>query len=286
MNYGFIEPKLKATHYVLGGFTSLPKTILQPDGQWDKYLPLYEPQAEKYETYGCTVWGTENALEVLESRLTGIEPNYDEKYIYNTVPVRPPGADPHAVCDAIREVGLIPNRTMPDTFEAFCTPTPPSKDDLTKGGEWLKKWNFGHEWVFTNVDKKTRVQLMKQALQYSPLGVSVTAWFEEDGIYVDRGLPNTHWCMAYGYTDKIVTVGKETITETFWKVFDSYDHSLKILHPDHNIYYCKRYSLEPVVKKDSWLIELIKKVVASIRPRSKVRNCDGIYTNPTSKITP
>jgi hypothetical protein len=76
---------------------------------------------------------------------------------------------------------------------------------------------------------------MKEALKYSPLGVSVTAWYEEDGVYVDRGQLNNHWCVCYGYI--------EDEGETYWKIFDSYDHSTKMLHPDHNISFCKRYSL-------------------------------------------
>lgn len=260
MKYGFIPPQIDSTQYVLGGFTSLPKVILEPTGQWDKYLPEYEPQHENFETYGCTVWGTLNAIEILEKRLTTKESNYSERYIYNIVPIRPPGGDPHAVADAIREAGLIPDEPTPATFAEFCMP--PTQAQINIGGEWGRKWNFGYEWVFNNVSKTARVQLMKEALMYSPICVSVTAWHEEDGIYVDKGQINNHWTVVYGYT--------EANGKVFWKVFDSYDHSHKILHPDHEILYCKRYSLTPVEKKDNWLIALIKKYLGTSKPQIKV----------------
>jgi hypothetical protein len=148
MNYGFQKPQLGSSHYVLGGSTSLPKEIIRPDGQWDAFLPIYEPQATNYETYGCTGWGTENALEILQFAIIGEEPNYDERFPYNGVPIRPPGGDPHEVAEFIRKNGLIPNRPLPPTFDEFCTPTPPAPEDFAKGREWLAKWSFGHEWVF------------------------------------------------------------------------------------------------------------------------------------------
>src|SRR5689334_16655978 len=258
--YGFIEPIIDTTHYVLGSATSLPKDILQSSGQWDAYLPIYEAQADLYETWGCTCWGTENALEILEKKLYGGTPNYDEAFIYNLTPIRPPGGDPHSVIECIRKNGLIPNKPLPPTFDEFCAY--PKPQDFEIGRKWLEKYKVGHEWVFVNVDKKTQISLIKQALQYSPVAVSVTAWFEEDGIYVDNGQPNNHWCVIYGYT--------EVNGQTLFKVFDSYDHSLKVLHPDHNISYAKRYSLIPIEKKDNWLIELIKSVLKKIKPQSKV----------------
>ncbi len=261
MKYGFVKPTLYADNYVLGAINSLPKTVLQPDGQWDKYLPLYEAQAEKYETYGCTVWGTENAIEILEKRLYGIDTNHSERFIYILGGVKPPGADPHTICEVIRKNGLIPNESLPypATYEEFIAPNPMKEGYLKQGREYLDKRSVGHEWVFTNVDKKTQISRMKEALMYSPLGISVSAWYSEDGIYIDQGQANNHWTVCYGYT--------EANGKIFWKVFDSYDHSLKILHPDHNIQFCKRFSITTrTPQTNGWLIEALKSLLAFIRP--------------------
>ena len=81
-NYGYIKPKLEGDHYIFGGLASLPKVIIQPDGNWEKFLPIYEPQFnEFFDSYGCTAWGSENAIETLEKHLTGKEPNYSERLI-------------------------------------------------------------------------------------------------------------------------------------------------------------------------------------------------------------
>jgi hypothetical protein len=255
IHYGFIKPTIDSTQLVFGAANSLNKNIIQPDGQWDKYLPEYEAQAtDKYDTYGCTVYGTQNALEILEKKLYGGTPNYSERYTYNLVPVSPPGADPHTIIDVIRETGLIPQGLLPftESYDEFCKPRPLTSEFSKRGVEFNKQYKIGHEWVFQGVDSKVRTILMKQALTMSPLGVSVTAWHEEDGVYVDKGESNNHWCVCYGYL--------EANGKTFWKIFDSYDHSEKLLHPDHDIQFCKRYSIEKIVveKKDNWFIRLIK----------------------------
>jgi hypothetical protein len=77
---------------------------------------------------------------------------------------------------------------------------------------------------------------MKIALKTSPLGVSVSAWYEENGKYVDRGTRNNHWCVCY------------KIDEEGVHVFDSYDHSKKILSLDHNIGRAKRIWLNRKTK--------------------------------------
>lgn len=239
INYGFVLKPKASDHFTFGAFDSLPKIVLQPDGQWDKYLPLYEPQAERFETYGCTVWGTQNALETLYKRLYGVEINADERYNYNCVGIEPPGADPHEVAESVRKDGLTFNLLpIPDTLEEFKTPRPMSDIFLDKGRAWNCK--FGHEWVPTNIAS------MKEALMYSPLCISVSAWFQDaDGLYIDGGMPNNHWCTLYGYT--------ESEGKIYWKVFDSYNHSQKILHPAHFIQAVKRYHLERVeVKPTFW----------------------------------
>jgi hypothetical protein len=43
-NYGLIIEQPEPENYILGGLISLPKIVLQPDGQWEKFLPLPEFQ--------------------------------------------------------------------------------------------------------------------------------------------------------------------------------------------------------------------------------------------------
>lgn len=251
-NYGFKAPVITPDQHILGSGTAYE--VLKEDRQWDNYLPLYEPQAENWESFGCTVWGSENATEILHKFLFGIEPNYSERYIYNLAGLtrESGGADPHYVLEVIRLSGLINQELLPmtPTYEEFIKPRPMEKKYVEEGLKFLGQYILRHDWILTgNESQEVRIARIKENLKYSPLGVSVTAWFEENGIYVDRGQPNTHWCVCYGWTDK------------GWKIFDSYDHSTKIYSFDSVISFAKRFLIKKKdfypEKKSNWIIELI-----------------------------
>jgi len=235
-NYGFVAPKtIEHKEYVLGGVYSLPQVNIQPNRQWDDFLPEYEPQfGENWDTFGCTIWGTENALEILEYRLRGIKKNYSERSVYIGTNTRPPGNDPHVIAEWIRDNGLVDDSDLPmaKSFEEFITPDPLPREIIKKGKSWASQNSFGHQWVFRGSESpEEKTNRMMDELQRSPLGISVSAWEEQDGIYIDGGNPNNHWCVCYGHTEK------------GWKIFDSYDHSRKIYSYDSEISFCKRYTI-------------------------------------------
>jgi hypothetical protein len=248
--YGFVEPTIDATQYnrTLGGTSKLPLEVLAPDGQWDADKPVYEPQAEHYETWGCTDWGWLNAIEFYLHRKFGITANFIERYIYILAHIREPGADPHHIAEVIRHEGLIETGldAVPPTYAEFIEPDPLPARLLVSGQHWLNRFSFTHEWVLdgsrTVPEEQTRI--LKENLRYSPLGISVTAWYEKDGVYIDGGAPNNHWCVLYGWTDR------------GWKVFDSYDHSEKIVSFDHNIRFAKRFHIGVAPKQKAWPIDL------------------------------
>lgn len=244
-NYGFVQPFIQPEEYVLGAVGALPKEMLQPDGQWDDYLPIYEPQAEQYETWGCTCWGTENQIEIYMKRKFDFEPNYDERFPYNGINITPPGANPQNVYEFIRDNGLLNNRPLPATYEEFCLPRPPSIVEKNEAKQWLVKYELRHQWLFyptANLAHK-QAQLVDE-LKSSPIGISVVAWKERNGLYCKEiGEPDTHWCVVYGYE-----IG------AYWKVFDSYDHSMKRLEWDYDFGSAKKIfiSKKEQPPKRSW----------------------------------
>ena len=89
-NYGFVPPEIDPNAYILGGQTKLPKIVLQQDGQWGVFAPKYEPQFnEFFDSYGCTVWGSQNGYEFLFKRIEGVEYNFSERFNYIISRIRP-----------------------------------------------------------------------------------------------------------------------------------------------------------------------------------------------------
>ncbi len=253
-NYGFIRPLIDKTHY-LGG--TLPKDILQSNGQWLELLPVNEKQArDNFETYGCTTFGSLNALEILKKRVTNIEDNYSDRFTYITSQTQPPGNDPHIVAETIRKTGVISEQSLPfsdeiNTFEKFDNIGTSPENFAREADEWLGKYHYLHEWVFDG-DVPNKQELLKEYLQYSPLGVSVYAWVQDsDGLYKKYGEDN-HWTCLVGYVEN-----------EYWIVFDSYPTTdgseIKHLAWNFDFGYAKRYLISPTpnkAKMSTW--EIIK----------------------------
>ncbi len=261
-NYGYIPAKIDATHWMFGASTA-PKDLLQLDRNWQPYLPKYEPQAVNFETFGCGVFGTLNAVEILMKKIFGNDFNYAERYQYNLVGINPPiGSDPHVVAETIRKNGVILEEILPmtQTLEEYKTPRPVPEYYVSHGQKWLSEHSFYHEWVFTNSpSKEARIALIREALQYSPLALSVTAWYPEvNGMYPDNGQPNSHWVTCFAMD------GDSPL------IFDSYaqdGNPIKKLSPDHHIEMCKRYYIgvgETPVEKENWIQGMLKSILQAL----------------------
>jgi len=254
---GFIEPVIDETHWILGGGNA-PFTEIEPDGDWTEYLPSEEKQNIRgIETYNCTSFNTLNAIEVLMYRLFGERVNYSDRWlgIVAGTSAEQGGNDPHTVCEAIRKYGLIPEEMLPFSDEI----TTAKEYYSFKGGDeaacrqagqdWLKKYDFKHEWVFRQsqpLDEK--LNNMKVALKNSPLSMSVWAWqVDNRGVYVSAGAPN-HWTSSYGFQNLIA------------KAFDSYEPFRKLV--DQNYLYCKRYS---IVKRTDEALSLIQTIILLVK---------------------
>lgn len=255
-NYGFIQPKIDETHYVFGS-GALGGVVLQENGQWDAFLPAVELQYETdFDSYNCTGYGTTNCFETLLNRLK-IEKNFSDRYLGVCAGTQPPGNDPHVVAQAVRHSGLIEEKYLPfdkelltSWQEYFSYKGGDEKTCEIEGQKFLTKFSVGHDWVLVGGEtKEARLAKMKAGLLSSPLGASVSAWFLEDGLYVDKDIPNNHWVMIYGYN------------EQGWKVFDSYDQTHKIVSYDHKIQFAKRYTIT-AKKKVNWLADLINRFFA------------------------
>lgn len=276
MNYGYKEPVIDfSKDHILGGFTKTPAEVLQPSGQWDAYLPPDEFQAPYFESQNCTAFATTNCVEALMRRRLA-PADYSDRFLGIVAGTTEEGNDPHTVAEAWRKNGAIDENDLPmtHTLADYYKPRPITEPYISKGKDWLSKWKLNHEYVPGDADS------MKQALTYSPLGAAVSAWSQQNGLYV-RFAEDNHWVCIYGYED-----GK------YWKAFDSYDNTHKKLAWSFTFGTVKRYSVVPnndlsiieqIINLYSQVISFLTVWVTQVAPPTN-DPLQIIYTKPPSRI--
>ncbi len=231
--YGYIKDRRTRDNFVLGGFTKVPKVVLQPDGQWDNGLVDIEIQRNKFfDSYNCTGFTISTIAEMTMKKKYGLKVNYSDRALGINAGTYPPGNTVSKVSDTARRKGLIKETLLPfkdiRNVDEYYSPSPLPEDLKQKGLLWKDRYTLMHEWV----DEKD----LKEALTYSPIGIAVYAWFENsDGIYSKpKGQEDTHFTVLYGYDDK----------RQVWKIFDSYDNTKKLYTYSSGISTAKRYYIE------------------------------------------
>ena len=153
-NHGLIIPKITPDNWVLGGLTKLKGEVINPSGSWRNYLPENEPQSTvKYESYACTCFGSNNAVETL-LRFKGLNENKSDRFLAVVSGINPnQGGDPHIVCETYRKKGATAESSLPftsdiDTVNKFYSPKPMSDALLQEGESFLERYDVNHEWVF------------------------------------------------------------------------------------------------------------------------------------------
>src|SRR3990167_4049391 len=260
-NYGLIIPEIQPNQdYVLGGFNSIGGTELQPDGQGGSLLPEVEYQLNKlgFDAIACASFGTLSALEILALRVYGQTRNWSDRFLAKTSDTQPNGNSPHKVAETLRKLGVPNEIDYPfskeiKTWVEFYADIPKAIYSLAIA--FLNEFNFKHEYVVTKPD------YLKQALKYSPVGISVTAWFKrENGLYYfPEGQTNNHWVVLVGYKEN-----------EYWIIYDSYnvagegDSVIKKVEWNAQFAVAKRFSLErQVVSEKSWVKYLVDLVLAA-----------------------
>ena len=258
-NYGLIIDERKPEDWIMGGTGNLKGVVLQENGQWDEFLPLFEAQYNPVETFACASFGTLNAIEILLKRMFGYEENYSDRFLAKVSGTDPKiGNSPQTVAEYLRKIGVPLQSKWDftpdiDTSEKFYAPIPAKLFDYAKE-DFTNKFIFKHQYVNGNPED------IKAALRYSPVAISVTAWYEEDGVFVQRGTDN-HWVVCYGYDD----------AKQAYKVFDSYNtiysgeskFEKKLYSYSANIaiaksYFIEKSNLENLLIKQVGLLQLLK----------------------------
>ena len=246
-NYGFRPDIENPDDYILGGSSPLPLEVLQASGDWTPHLPLKEFQnLNAIEPYACVAFTILNCVEILIKRKYGEDTNWSDRFLAAISGTKEGGNSPNVVCEFLRKVGVVPQEVWPfdssiTSFEKFYEPIPEAVKELAK--EFNEKWIFKYE----NVP----LHLIDVALTYSPLLVSVPAWFEKDGYYYrPDGMQDNH---ATTYIKK----GFE-----YRLVFDSYDSELKRVHVSVNPQTIKRFWIEKRTNNLKQQISILQQIAA------------------------
>lgn len=237
--------------------TSLPYIELQSDGNWESFLPDREFQnLNGVEPYACVTYTVLNAIETLIKRKYGISKNYSDRFLASISGTREGGNSPRTVCDALRKNGVPLQDIWPfnqnvDTFQKYYEEIPEEVKEIAK--EFLNEWDFKYEVVPST---NTMISL---ALKTSPLLISVSAWFEKDGIYYrPEGMIDNHATTLF-----VQSEGR------YRRVFDSYDQPC-IKDVDWNampmqIVRFHIEKLETPPSKPYWFVELFNSLWSFIR---------------------
>ena len=292
-NYGLIIDERKPEDWIMGGTGNLKGVVLQENGQWDEFLPLFEAQYNPVETYACASFGTLNAIEILLKRMFGADENYSDRFLAKVSGTDPKtGNSPQTVAEYLRKIGVPLQSKWDftsdiDTSEKFYAPIPAKLFDYAKE-DFSNKFILKHQYVNGNPED------IKAALRYSPVAMSVTAWYEENGVFVQRGTDN-HWVVCYGYDD----------TKQAYKVFDSYNSiysgeskfEKKLYSYSANIaiaksYFIEKSNLENLLIKQVGLLSLLKalleKLLALVKPAPIIESVVEpiIQPTPTKEVLP
>ena len=248
-------------HYILGGYKSIGGKPLKADRDWRSFVPAHqETQNRGFETFSCTNFGTANALEILIKFLFNEDVDFSDRWFAKEsgTSVIAQGNSPHKVAEFARTLGLVKEDKWAfdstiDTVEKFYATAPVSL--YNTASEFVGDFILKHEWVPSNA------QALYDALQQSPLGFSVCAWYKDtDGFYF----------RPQGFTDQHWTVLIYAEWEKYWLVLDSYkdgDVLFKKIRWDALPMQAKRYSLvrQPHVFYKNLYFPMIDKEVSCLQ---------------------
>lgn len=167
-NYGVILGE-RPTDYradLIAG--ALPFEERRLGGDWEAVLPSEEKQFnDNGDSMSCVSFAEISGIETQEKNMTGIEPNYSDRWIAKMSDTQREGNYLWKVADAIRKYGLVKEESYPAplkyTWDQYHAPIPePLLSKLeAEGQEWLKKWDVKYESVA--LDRASMLKHIKMA---------------------------------------------------------------------------------------------------------------------------
>ena len=257
-NFGLIIDPVKETDFIFGD-GRLGDSAINLTSDWSGWLPDYEPQSRPgaFDSFACVTFSTLNCVEILERKIYGATSNWSDRYlakISGTDKIR--GNSPGKVADTLKNKGCVPEKDLPfditiNSFETFYVTI--SDALYTLALAFKAEYSFGYSHVYSSASA------IKEALKYSPVLFTVSAWFkDENGLYFrPQGETDGHATVCYGYEE-----GK------YWKILDSYASDsgdfLKRVRWDSLPMQCKRFTLNrQIVVESAWsrFLKLLREIL-------------------------
>lgn len=263
----FKYPKITEKHYTFGS-NKFIQPIVVSDGDWRPYLPIEEEQNRRgVESSACFIEAQQHAIATLEERLFGeLNNNYSARFNALRANGTEEGGDPLEGAESIRKDGLINEDILPfneditswneyhsykGQSEALC---------ISKGQEYLSKKTLNYDIVFERHESiETKYRKLKEALKYSPIPLSVTAWYRNDNgeYFKPEGSYDNHFVLCV-YLD-------ENNCPYIW---DTYSPFLKKLTPLYNSDFAMRVSISKKTGSSQYNIksmcDFIKNIIDKI----------------------
>lgn len=170
VNHGVIRGSNDGT--IIGG--NIPFIARNPSGDWTPFLPLGERQSNNaVDTMACVSFSLLNCIETQEFFLTGVRPNYSDRWLAKKSGTTSIGNYLVSVADAVVNFGLVREESWPTPAnytwnQYYANPTPAQEAALlAEGKEWLRTHRLQFEFIQT-----TLADILK-FIQQSPLQIVI-----------------------------------------------------------------------------------------------------------------
>lgn len=257
----FIYPEIKEQDFRFGS-DQVVGTVLREDGDWTDFCPPPELQRKNgVESSACFVEAQQHVLAILfEEQYGEPDKNFSSRFNIQFSDPTPQGGDPLKAAQSFRSYGLIPEEMLPfnesiDSWEEFCSFSGGDKVTcLIEGQKWRSLWEPKYDIVFTKHESvETKFAKIREALKYSPLSVSVTAWYLKNGLYIKANHDDNH----------LVTL-VHVDNEGYSYVFDTYSPFMKKLDKNFNFDFGIRWTLDKNTDtaRSNWVKEILTKLIS------------------------
>jgi len=238
---GLRPSPFSVTDYRFLGVTGIAGEVLEESGQYDEWLPKFQPQSQPFfDDMACVSHSACYICSTLKKRKYGLDDDHADRFLAQMSGTKPWGNYLSNVVNAAKKFGICEEVVWPIPPHTTWTEyyAEPSWAAKRAAAEMPKNYLIRYEWVQENwrngtVEPKT----LMEALKYGPVQICVRAWgrTNDQGIHTRIAGETNHAVMLYGYEE-----GK------YWKIFDSYLPAKKKLAWDYYIDSALKISLDKI----------------------------------------